>query len=183
MRKLSGNLICYPNPYPALYDVLPPHRDELDDMLAIVFTGTARPTDEDRKRVPFAVRRNKVRAALEWLKLNNRLYADITISNANIQSYEDGAIPTVISWCKADTNNPVEARAANDNGDSIGTDAGECTFAINGVAFDFLTADNLDAVKAVSWNHMMNGGKALAVPHGNSPDTLWRNPDLFPNMF
>ncbi|KZV94291.1 hypothetical protein EXIGLDRAFT_715631 [Exidia glandulosa HHB12029] len=162
MGKLTGNLICYPNPYPVLINVLPPHRDDIDDMLAIVFTGVARPTDEDKKRIPFAVRRNKVRRALDWLKRNN-------ISDANLNSFEDGAIPTV-------SNNPVESRAANDNDNS-------CPFAINGVAYDFLTADNLDAVKATTWNHMIRGGSALAVPHGPSPDTLWHNPDLFPNMF
>ncbi|KZV78014.1 hypothetical protein EXIGLDRAFT_634662, partial [Exidia glandulosa HHB12029] len=183
MGKLTGNLICYPNPYPILNDVLPPHRDDLDDMLAIVFTGVARPTDEDRKRIPFAVRRNNVRRALEWLKRNNSLYRDLTISDSNLDSYEDGAIPIIMSWNEETDNNPLESRAANDNEEAIGADSGECPFAVNGVAYDFLTADNLNAVKALTWNHMMQGGKALAVPHGHTPDSLWHNHNLFPNMF
>ncbi|KZW03469.1 hypothetical protein EXIGLDRAFT_584959, partial [Exidia glandulosa HHB12029] len=177
------NMICYPNPYPKLYSILPPHRDDLDEMLAIVFTGVARPTDEDKRRIPFLVRRNRVRTALNWLKLNNVLYKDILISEKNIQSYTDNVIPSVITYAVDDTNNPLESRAVHDADDAIGSENDqECLFSVNGLAYDVLDPDNLEAVKAAALKHMM-AGRALAIPHEPSPDTLWHNPDLFPNMF
>ncbi|EJD34238.1 hypothetical protein AURDEDRAFT_42742, partial [Auricularia subglabra TFB-10046 SS5] len=154
----------------------------MDEYLAIVFTGIARPTDELLKRVPFLVRRNKVRAALEWLKRNNILYKDITISEHNLQSYKDGEIPYLISWHKDDSNNPVHARALNDDRTAIGTSTGPCAFSVNGVAFDMVNPHNLNAIKAIAANHMVKG-EALAVPHGETPESLWHNYNLFPNMF
>ncbi|EJD38107.1 hypothetical protein AURDEDRAFT_72512, partial [Auricularia subglabra TFB-10046 SS5] len=183
MNKLNGNMICYPNPYPKLYDVLPPHRDDLDDMLAIVFTGAARPLDEVLRRIPFLVRRNAVMAALDWLKLNNVLYRDIEISQLNMDSYEDGAIPVYIQYERSETNNPVEARAANDNEGAVGITDGLCAFSVAGVSFDVFSADNYKAVTALAAKHMLRGGVALGVPHGVTPETLWHNSDLFPNMF
>ncbi|EJD54884.1 hypothetical protein AURDEDRAFT_51977, partial [Auricularia subglabra TFB-10046 SS5] len=175
-------MICYPNPYPKLYDILPPHRDELDEILAIIFIGASRPLDEDKKRIPFVISRNRVMAALDWLKVHNPLYSDIEISQRNIDSYEDNAVPEVISYTDTESNIPDEARAANDNDTEVGVEKGVCAFSVSGVAFDSVTIENYHAVTAVAAKHMLKG-KALAVPHHTQPETLWHNPNLFPRMF
>ncbi|EJD35468.1 hypothetical protein AURDEDRAFT_75282 [Auricularia subglabra TFB-10046 SS5] len=183
MNRLNGNMICYPNPYPKLYHVLPPHRDDIDELLAIVFTGSSRPLDSDMKRVPFVIRRNVVIDALNWLKLNNYLYNDIIISEQNIESYEDaGLLPVAVPEVVCTSNNPVESRAANDNEESVGVSEGECVFSVAGAAYDLVSSNNYKAITAIAAKHMLSG-KALAVPHGPVPDTLWSNSDLFPNMF
>ncbi|EJD37254.1 hypothetical protein AURDEDRAFT_39672, partial [Auricularia subglabra TFB-10046 SS5] len=154
----------------------------IDELLAIVFTGSSRPLDTDIKRVPFVIRRNVVRAALNWLKLNNVLYKDVLLSEENINSYVDGEIPTVFSYDCTDDNSPVESRASNDNDDAAGVVDGDCAFAVAGAAYDLVTDNNYKAITAIAAQHMVSG-KALAVPHGPQPDTLWHNSDLFPNMF
>jgi len=71
MRKMKANIIAFESPIPKVYKTLPPPREDLDDVLAIVFTGPTKPTLDDFNRTPFLVRRNHVAKALEWLKLNH----------------------------------------------------------------------------------------------------------------
>lgn len=71
MHKMCGNAVLFPNPTPAVYQELPPKKEELDEVLAVIFVGPARPIPEDLRRVPLLVSRNKVAAALEWLKLKS----------------------------------------------------------------------------------------------------------------
>ena len=74
------NVISFANPIAKVYNVLPPARHELEEMLAFMYTGPCQPTKEDLERTPLLVRRNKVKAALDWLKVNHTAYNDINIS-------------------------------------------------------------------------------------------------------
>jgi len=56
--KMIANCIMFANPTAELYSVLPPSREELSEVLAFVFLGSARPSDEDLQRTPMLVRRN-----------------------------------------------------------------------------------------------------------------------------
>ena len=87
MRKMKANIIAFESPIPKVYNILPPPRDDMDDVLAILFTGPCKPTPEDLNRTPFLVRRNYVAKALEWLKLNHSDYADIEISSKNLRKF------------------------------------------------------------------------------------------------
>ena len=71
MHKMRANAVTFANPMPKIYHILPPPVDELDEVLAFIYTGPCQPTAEDFKRTPLLVRRNKVGKALEWLKLNH----------------------------------------------------------------------------------------------------------------
>ena len=55
MRKMKANVVAFESPIPKVYNVLPPPRDDLDDVLAILFTGPAKPTHKDLSRTPFLV--------------------------------------------------------------------------------------------------------------------------------
>ena len=65
MRKMKANIIAFESPVPKIYSILPPPREDLDDILGILFTGPKEPTVEDFARTPFLVRRNAVIRALE----------------------------------------------------------------------------------------------------------------------
>jgi hypothetical protein len=80
MHKMRANAITFSNPIPKVYDILPPPLEELDDVLAFIYTGPCQPTKADFNRTPLLVRRKQVRAALEWLKLNHCDYYDLEIS-------------------------------------------------------------------------------------------------------
>lgn len=76
-----------------VYDTLPPSIDELDDVLAFIYTGPCKPTKSDFERTPLLVRRKKVTAALEWLKLNHLDYLDLNISYENLKKYPEDGLP------------------------------------------------------------------------------------------
>lgn len=84
---MKANVICFSNPIPKVYNILPPAIDELDEMIDFMYTGPCRPTPEDLRHTPLLVRLNKTRNALNWLKLNHIDYQDLVISEDNISTY------------------------------------------------------------------------------------------------
>jgi hypothetical protein len=77
MRKMKANAIAFLAPIPKIYNMLPPPREDIQEVLAIMFTGPCKPTADDFKRTPFLVRQNHVKRALVWLLLNHADYADV----------------------------------------------------------------------------------------------------------
>ena len=49
-RKLSGNAIVFAQPVAKFSKVLPPPREDIDDCLVVLFTGSQAPTAADYKR-------------------------------------------------------------------------------------------------------------------------------------
>ncbi|KAF8223702.1 hypothetical protein L208DRAFT_1315591, partial [Tricholoma matsutake] len=56
LRKMVANVIAFESPVPKIYNILPPPVGELDDVLAILFTGPSKPTEQDLSRTPLLVR-------------------------------------------------------------------------------------------------------------------------------
>jgi hypothetical protein len=48
------------------------------------------PTKSDFERTPLLVRKNYIRAALDWLKINHCDYYNLEISQKNLDGYADG---------------------------------------------------------------------------------------------
>ncbi|KAF8576454.1 hypothetical protein K439DRAFT_1309630, partial [Ramaria rubella] len=71
MHKMHANAVLVPNPMAKIYTMLPPHRDDIEEVMAFVYTGPTHPSQEDLRITPFLVRHRKITAALEWLKLNH----------------------------------------------------------------------------------------------------------------
>ena len=44
MHKMKANAISFANPMPKIYNILPPPADEMDDVLAFIYTGPCKPT-------------------------------------------------------------------------------------------------------------------------------------------
>jgi len=65
MHKMHANAISFANPMPKIYNVLPPPIEEMDEVLAFIYTGPCRPTKADFKRTPLLVRCLKVAKASE----------------------------------------------------------------------------------------------------------------------
>ena len=76
-----------------VYDTLPPKREDFEEILAILFIGPSAPTPKEYKRTPLLIRRDRVSAALEWLKLNHSDYADLNISYSNLSEYPEDQPP------------------------------------------------------------------------------------------
>ncbi|KAJ6534303.1 hypothetical protein B0H19DRAFT_851249, partial [Mycena capillaripes] len=135
--RMHANAIMFAQPILKVYQKLPPSREEMSEVLAFVFTGSSAPTQEDFDRTPMLVRRDKVAAALNWLKLNHEGYADLEISEENLLSYKHHDIPVVVDYrkTKAEPQDsiPTVARSVNDSNEEHGTSKGQCSFAVHGL--------------------------------------------------
>ena len=183
MRKMKANIIAFESPIPKIYNILPPPRDDMDDVLAILFTGPCKPTSEDLKRTPFLVRRNHVAKALEWLKLNHCDYADIEISSKNLDQYDENSSPVSIEYRESNANKAVEGTSVFDKEIEDGTEEGECSFSVHGLTGEAIDTMTTNAIKAIALRHLNNGGKMLAVGHSDKFESMWNNPQLYPQMF
>ena len=105
MHKMRANAITFENPTPKVYDMLPPPIEDLDEVLAFIYTGPCKPTKADFERTPLLVRKNKVRDALEWLKLNHSDYYDLEISYRNLDEYPEDGPPVSIIYSDPFTSN------------------------------------------------------------------------------
>ena len=184
MHKMKANVIAFENPMPKIYERLPPPAEDLDEVLAFIYTGPCRPTPEDIERTPLLVRRNKVGEALEWLKLNHVDYLNMDIAYDNLESYPENGPPVVITYRGASTNKSAEAVSAFDNELEDGVDSGPCPFTVNGITGENLSAMGPKALAARAAKHLKEeDGKVLAIGHAEKPESIYDNPQLYPMMF
>ncbi|KAK7033690.1 hypothetical protein VNI00_012690 [Paramarasmius palmivorus] len=123
-RKMKANAMAFEAPIPKVYNILPPPKADIDEILAILFTGPLKPTIDDYKRTPFLVRRNVVKEALDWLIMNHLDYSDVKLSYDNLAEYDETCPPCAVIWREAETNKTVESEAVNDNCSEEGTEEG-----------------------------------------------------------
>lgn len=91
--KCCGNVNTFPQNPNELLTILPSLPSS--DIIQIVFIGTNIPNDLHLKKI-FTVRRQKVKDVLIWLKLNNPYYANVQISEENLNKLPDDDIPSNI---------------------------------------------------------------------------------------
>jgi len=183
MRKMKANIVAFESPIQKIYNILPPPREDLEEVLAILFTGPSKPTAEDFARTPFLVRRNAVIAALEWLRLNHSDYADIQISHENAMQYDEGMPPVSVEYRQCETNKVPEGTSVFDHEEEEGSGEGDCVFTVHGLTGENLGTMTPNALKAIALKHLNSGGKILAVGHSDKIESMWNNPQLYPQMF
>ncbi|KZP05534.1 hypothetical protein FIBSPDRAFT_914868 [Athelia psychrophila] len=180
---MSANTISFANPMPDIYDTLPPPLADLDSVLAFIFTGRCLPVESDLRWTPLLVRRNKVKKALEWLKLNHECYADLNISHENLAEYPLSGCPLVYTFRKSNDPQPAEALAVNDDGAEDGTADGPCSFTVHGLVGDDLETKPWNVLKSITLKHLTSDKKILGVGHSEDPESIYHNTYLYPQMF
>ncbi|KAJ6481222.1 hypothetical protein C8R47DRAFT_982585, partial [Mycena vitilis] len=185
--RMHANAIMFAQPALKVYLKLPPSRDEISEVLAFIFTGSAAPTQEDFDRTPMLVRRHKVANALEWLKLNHEDYADLEISQENLMSYALHDIPVAVDFKRtegvANDSIPAEARSVFDKNSEHGTIDGECTFAVHGLTGAEYSTASMSTIKAVALQHLTQKGDMLAIGRNDVPESMYHNLQAYPGMF
>ncbi len=176
------NAINFQNPIPKVYGTLPPPLEELDQVLACMFTGPCQPTKKDIERTPLLVRRNQVGNALRWLKLNHIDYQDIDISEVNLNQYPLRDTLVVIDYQESIINRDKEAMSVHDNEEEDGVKTGDCPFVVHGITGEEFTKLSLEALKIKAIEHLMKDGKIMFVGHAPEPESIYNNPQLFPSM-
>ena len=183
MRKMTSHVVAFQSPIPKIYHALPPPIEDLDEILAILFTGPCKPTEKDFERTPLLVRRNYVIKALEWLKINHSDYQDLEISQENLAKYPEDGPPVSIEYRQATTNKVPEGTSVFDNECEDGTESGDCPFVVHGLTGEHLDTQSINSLKAIALQYMNRGGKMLAVGHSAQPESIYNNPELYPQIF
>src|SRR6202050_4399066 len=183
MSKMRANAISFSNPMPKIYNVLPPPIEEMDEVLAFIYTGPCKPTKADFQRTPLLVRHLKVSKALHWLKLNHVDYYDCEISDRNLASYPEEGPPVVVDYHpSSSTNKNPESTSVHDMEEEDGTTEGPCPFTVHGLTGEEFSTKTIKTIKAVALRHLTSEGKILAIGHAETPKSIYGNPQLFPSM-
>ena len=184
--KMTANVIMFSNPTVEVYHALPPSRRDISEILAFVFQGPVQPNESDIKRTPMLVRRNKVKDALEWLKLNHTDYEDLHISLENLNDYPLVGVPVNIEYSKSDPdsgNKIASAMSVYDNEFEDGTTDGPCPFTVHGLTGPEFENMSMDRLKARALQHLAENGSTLGISHDSKPQSMYDNPQAYPQMF
>ena len=160
---MRANAITFANPTPKIYNILPPPIEELDEVLAFIYTGPCKPTKSDFERTPLLVRRNKVGTALNWLKLNHCDYFDLEISEQNLNQYPENDIPVVVEYRESFSNKNPESTAVHDMEEEEGTETGLCPFVVHGLTGEEYSTKSIKAIKAIALKHLKDNKNILAI--------------------
>jgi len=184
--KMIANCIMFSTPTVEVYNVLPPSSTELNEVLAFVFLGSAKPTPDEFKRTPMLVRRKNVLAALEWLKVNHTDYADLQISKENLATYPEEGPPVVVDYrpmLPEDSNRIATAMSKHDGDEELGTEDGPCPFTVQGMTGEEYAKMSMKALKIKAMQHLEQGGRLLGIGHSEEPQSMYDNPQIYPQMF
>ncbi|KAK0442209.1 hypothetical protein EV421DRAFT_1710907, partial [Armillaria borealis] len=137
-RKMISHVVAFESPVSKVYSVLPPPKDKLDEVLAVVFTGPSTPTEADMKCTPLLVRHRNIVESLEWLRLNHCDYKDIELSMENLAMYTDGQAPVAVIYKDRQSNKVPEGTSVFDNDDADGTTHGPYPVVMHGLVGECL---------------------------------------------
>ncbi|KAJ6464414.1 hypothetical protein C8R45DRAFT_787333, partial [Mycena sanguinolenta] len=171
--KMMANAIMFQNPIVQVYHKLPPSREEVSQVLAFVFLGSAKPTEQDFGRTP--------------MLLNHVDYSHLEISDENLQALPEAGIFCGVDWKETGIDDPIleaEGLSQHDTGkDREGTEVGECPFIVSGLTGPQYDQASLKTLKTTALDHLKSGKKTLGVGHSKSPESTYNNPQLYPQMF
>ncbi|KIK54800.1 hypothetical protein GYMLUDRAFT_176509, partial [Collybiopsis luxurians FD-317 M1] len=175
----------FSNPSTEIYKNLPPSITELDDIIAVIFTGPCEPHSKDFARSPFFVRSHRIFQALSWLKRNHTDYddLDLNVAKSNLESYPKEGVPVSVEYEASHTNKIPEATGLDDKESEDGTESGYCPFRVYGLSEDRYQNMTHKQMKAEAMEFLKTGGKMLGIEHGEDMESLYNNPQLYPKMF
>jgi hypothetical protein len=104
------------------------------------------------------VRRKKVSAALEWLKLNHSDYFDLEISYKNLSEYPEDSPPVVVDYQYSTTNKNPESTAVNDIEAEDRTKTGPCPFVVHGLTGEEFSTKSLKAIMLPTYQRLGSYG-------------------------
>ncbi len=181
--KMISHVVVFESPISKVYTVLPPPRDELDEVLAIMFTGPILPTEEEMEHTPLLVRHRNVMDSLKWLCLNHCDYSNVELSEANMSTYLDGKAPVAVVFKDRMGNKVREGLSVLDNDDVNGTMEGPCPVVVHGLIGEYLKTKSICEQKTMATRHFKANHGVLMVGHVAEPQSIYNNTSLYPSMF
>ena len=141
---MIANAVMFEHPMQKIYSALTPPIEEMDELLAFIFTCPCQPSDDDLCRTALLVCQNQVAKALEWLKLNHKDYSDLEISYKNLACYPEDLPPVVINYRHSKTNKIPEATSVHDMDLEQGTEEGLCPFTVHTLTSEEYDTNSLE---------------------------------------
>ncbi|KAI0350377.1 hypothetical protein OH77DRAFT_1573329 [Trametes cingulata] len=193
-RGFKGHIIIHPQRPEQIDNVLPPTVSDIITPICVIFVGSMPPTLEWLKKhaKPLAVRREKVRSALEWLRHNNALYDGISVDEERLAALpEDGLLPVhihiehVMPTASDDAlTSRYDANVAYDDEDLTTQTNTEERSEQKVVITDVDGRSPANELRAAAVRHIKErGGGYVEVPHGPVPLNEFCNPELFPMLY
>ncbi|KAE9401654.1 hypothetical protein BT96DRAFT_956435 [Gymnopus androsaceus JB14] len=183
--KLIANAVIFANPTAELYQFLPPPIEELDDIIAVIFTGPCEPQPSDLRHSPFFVRNQKIYEALEWLKLNHSDYTDLdmNVAKATLKRYPVEGVPVTMEYEISESNKIPKAVGLDDKDEEDGTEEGCCPFRVHGLTETKVKNMSHKEMKVEAMQYLKEGGKMLVIEHCAEMESIYNNPQLYPKFF
>lgn len=183
-RGLKGHTIIYPQRPGKLATVLPPPVEDVLTFICVIFVGSSKLTSEwlRTKAKPLVVRREKVYKALQWLKDNNPLYKDVSISTENLDLLpEENILPYHVEHVPPnDAQEMLESRYDNVEGLQKCPDRHFESVVVT----DVNTHTPPGQLAAAAVRHVKTKGKPFVqMGHGPQPMNEFCNVDLFPMLY
>ncbi|KAI1782878.1 hypothetical protein LXA43DRAFT_904714, partial [Ganoderma leucocontextum] len=198
-RGFKGHIIVYPQRPEDVADVLPRPMTDVLTPLCVIFVGSRPPTLQwlREKAAPLIVRREKVRSALCWLRIHNRLYAHVHIDDSNLAALpEDDVLPVHVEHVQPSAAQDALTSRYDLSGSPPQDDEDEDlhlssrSLDSHQVPFSHVVVTDVDGrapaneLRAAAVRHIKEkGGGYLEVPHGPRPVNEFCNPTLFPQLY
>ena len=109
-------------------------------------------------------------------------YKDTEISNSNLDKYPLNGTPVIIDYHKSILNKDKEAMSVHDNEEEEGVESRDCSFFVHGLTGEEFSEMTLETIKARALEHLMKDEKIIFVGHASQPESIYKNPQLFPSM-
>lgn len=184
-RGLKGHTIIYPQQPDTLATMLPAPVGDTITFICIIFVGNSKLTKEwlREKAKPLVVRREKVRNALQWLKLHNPLYKDVEISEDNLCSLPNNdVLPYHIEHLPADE--AQETLTSKYDNTTHGASPTSSTHFDSVVIADVDAHTPANQLRAAAVHHAKTKGKPFVqIGHGSNPINEFANTGLFPSLY
>ncbi|KAJ3804984.1 hypothetical protein F5876DRAFT_70185 [Lentinula aff. lateritia] len=173
----------FENPIPKIYDTLPLPKEEIEEVLAVMFSGSTKPTQDDYACALLLVRRNVVAKGLQILILNHFDYNDVVFSSANLESYAEDTPIVTVEYFQKGSNRNAEGISVHDDLNDDGTEEGNCVFTVHGIVGPSIKNMTRNQMIGIAVMHLDNESKFMWTSHAENPESLWNNPQLYPKMF
>ena len=184
MVKMTSHVIAFESPVPKIYSALPLPLNDLNDVLAIMFTGPASLCQDQYKHLlPLLVCRSHIACTLSWLILNSPDYEDVKINCEILEEYLEEVPPVQVIYKESDTNRIVEAKSIFNMHTKKGTDSGDCPFIVHMLTRKQHNSKLPNALKVIAMKYWNQGGKVLRVSQSPGLKSIYDNLGLYPQMF
>ncbi|KAJ7128423.1 hypothetical protein C8R44DRAFT_830239 [Mycena epipterygia] len=180
---VKGHIIIYPQQPSKLATILPPPIEEITSPVCALFVGSSSPPEWLREHAKsLAVNAHRLCQALQWLKIHNPLYRDVSLNEECLQHLETNPV-LAFTIEHIQPNPPATARYdANPGPDTSPISAQFEPQPIpfqNVVIADVNCHASSNELRAASLRHIkQRGGGYIQIPHDKEPENEFRKDNL-----